>query len=160
MCGVTPSSALISKTGLEKTQVRPNDAVADITKEYLQNQMAFLGGIMAFIENAVGLDSAFAPDEHAADYYRNLLQRRIRHLLDLLSDPSYRSGELSGFFKNQRELMLKPMTSLRDVDEPGLIHLADRDDHKKKLDEAKVRTVMDFICNGTAEMGDAADGGA
>jgi len=159
VCGASPSSDLISRPSGDKSKVRPNDAVVDIATPYLHNQLAYLQGVMAFIENAVGLDSNFAPDQHAADYYRNLLQRRIRHLLDLLSDRSYRTGDLSGFFKNQRELMLKPMTSLRDVDEPGFIHLADRDEHQKKLDETKVRTAMEFICNGTAEMGDRADDG-
>lgn len=155
LCGATPSATLITTSMADKAQVRPNDAIADITKAYLGHELTFLQGVMAFIENAIGLDSFFAPDEHAADFYRNAIERRIRHLLDLLSDRSYRTGELSGFFKNQRDLMLKPMTSLRDVDEPGLIHLADRDDHKKKLDEANVKTVMEFICNGSAEMGDS-----
>lgn len=159
LCGAVPSAALIAKPLAEKSQVHANDAISDITKAYLGHELTFLQGVMAFIENAIGLDSLFAPDEHAADYYRNAIERRIRHLLDLVSDRSYRAGELSGFFKNQRDLMLKPMTSLRDVDEPGLIHLADRDGQKKKLDEAKVRRVMDFICNGSAEMGDT-EGGA
>ncbi len=53
--------------------------------------------------------------------------------------------------------MFKPMTSLRDVDEPSLIHLAQRDEKKKKQDAGKVKAVMDFICNGTAEMGDMTD---
>lgn len=159
VCGVTPSEALITKPVADKAQVRPNEAVADITRAYLQGQLEFLHGVLAFIENAIGLDSNFAPDEHAADFYRNIIERRIRHLLELLGEPGYHTGLLSGFFNNQRELMFKPMTSLRDVDEPGLIHLADRDEKKKKQDAAKVSTVMNFICNGTAEMGDTADRG-
>lgn len=160
VCGVTPSEALITKPVADKAKVRPNEAIADITRVYLLNQLEFLRGVRAFIEGAIGLDSNFAPDEHAADFYRNLIERRIRHLLELLNEPGYRTGLLSGFFNNQRELLFKPMTSLRDVDEPGFIHLADRDDNKKRQDTAKVNAVMDFICNGTAEMGDAADGEA
>jgi hypothetical protein len=110
---------------------------------------------VGFLSAAIGLDGNFAPD--GADFYRNLIERRVRHLLDLISDPGYRNGLLSGFFKNQRDIMFKPMTSLRDVDEPGLIHLAYKDENKKKLDPSKVKETMEFICNGTAEMEDMVD---
>lgn len=157
MCGVLPSQALIAACPDSKLQVRSNETVGDIMRSYLPDQLGFVRGLMGFIENAIGLDSNFAPDEHAAVYYRNQLERRIRHLLDLLSESSYRTGDVTGFFRNQREIMLKPMTSLRDVDEPGFIHLADRDDHQKRLDEARASEVMAFICNGSAEMGDLHD---
>jgi len=155
VCGVIPTEALITKAENDKAQVRPNEAIADITRIYLLNQLEYLRGILGFISTAIGLDGNFAPD--GADFYRNLIERRIRHLLELLGDPGYRTGLLSGFFKNQRELMFKPMTSLRDVDEPALIHLAYKDENKKKQDPAKVKAVMEFICNGTAEMGDMTD---
>jgi hypothetical protein len=154
VCGVIPAEALISKAENDKAQVRPNEAIADITRVYL-HQLEYLRGLLGFISVAIGLDGNFAPD--GADFYRNLIERRIRHLLELLGDPGYRTGLLSGFFRNQRELMFKPMTSLRDVDEPALIHLAYKDENKKKQDAAKVKAVMEFICNGTAEMGDMTD---
>jgi hypothetical protein len=160
MCGVTPSAELITRPLDEKAQVRPNEANSDITRGYQDDPIRFLHDVMSFIEKATGLDSNFAPDEHSADYYRNIIERRIRHLLELLSESGYKSGELSGFFKNQRDIMFKPMTSLRDVDEPGLIHLADKDQYKKKQDANAVKAVMDFICNGTAEMGDSTEEGA
>lgn len=160
MCGAMPSAELIMKPVADKAQVRPNDANSDITRGYLADPIAFLRGVMAFIENAIGLDSHFAPDEHSVDFYRNIIERRIRHLLELLSESGYKSGEVSGFFKNQTNIMFKPMTSLRDVDEPGLIRLADKDQNKKKQDATTVKTVMDFICSGTAEMGDSTEGGA
>lgn len=160
ICGVKPSAEMITKSPNDKVQVRSNEANVDITRGYHHDPIVFLRDIMAFFENATGLDSNFAPDEHSADFYRNTIERRIRRLLDLLSESGYRGGEISGFFKNQQDIMLKPMTSLRDVDEPGLIHLANKDHNKKKQDASAVKTVMDFICNGTAEMGDYTEGSA
>ena len=155
ICGVAPSQALISAEESKKPLVRRNEAIGDITRAYSANQLEYLRSLVGFLSAAIGLDGNFAPD--GADFYRNLIERRVRHLLDLISDPGYRNGLLSGFFKNQRDIMFKPMTSLRDVDEPGLIHLAYKDENKKKLDPSKVKATMEFICNGTAEMEDMVD---
>lgn len=154
VCGVTPSTDLVRREPAEKAQVRPNEAIKDIAGPFHQDPLQYLGNLQEFVERAIGLDGNFAPDPYAADFYRNLVADRLRRLLELLSDPAFRSGELSGFFKNERDLMFKPMTSLRDVDEPGLIVLANKDNHNRAQDGAHVKTVMNFICNGSAEMGD------
>ena len=62
---------------------------------------------------------------------------------------------MDGFFKGQTDPMLKPMTSLRDVDQGGVIQASLRDatGHRQSLSE--VQLVMDLVRNGVADNGGA-----
>ena len=65
------------------------------------------------------------PDGSA--FYRARVDRRIRDLIARIAERDWEGAPLSTFFKNQNDPMWRPMTSLRDVDEAGLIRVAARD---------------------------------
>ena len=69
------------------------------------------------------------------------------------NSPLWGNGTMDGYFRAQTDLMLKPMTSLRDVDQAGVIQASPRDPLGKKQSLSEVQRVMDFVRNGVAEGG-------
>ncbi|MGA3683834.1 hypothetical protein, partial [Pseudomonas graminis] len=63
---------------------------------------------------------------------------------------------LDGYFKGQTDLMAKPMTSLRDVDQTGIIQAATRDGDGNNQLSNEVQLVMDLVRHGVAN-NDSAD---
>ena len=63
---------------------------------------------------------------------------------------------MDGYFNAQTDLMLKPMTSLRDVDQGGVIQASTRDAGGKSQAPGDVLLVMDLIRHGVAN-NDGAD---
>ena len=62
---------------------------------------------------------------------------------------------LRDYFDGQADPMKKPMTSLRDVDQGGLIHMSYRDTFGHKQSGADVLRVMDIVRNGVADNSDS-----
>jgi hypothetical protein len=63
---------------------------------------------------------------------------------------------VDGYFKAQTDLLLKPMTSLRDVDQGGVIQASTRDANGHGQSFGEVQQVMDLIRHGVAN-NDGAD---
>ena len=62
---------------------------------------------------------------------------------------------LGAYFQAQASVMNRPMTSLRDVDEAGVIYFGHRDlIGSRRVDDASARRVMRFIRCGVAEGSD------
>ena len=77
-------------------------------------------------------------------------------LLNVLAVGSYRNTTLREYFDDQNA-MYRPMMSLRDVDEGGIIRKGSSDPNprgKHRLDAASVIAVMDTIRYGTAVGGE------
>ena len=70
--------------------------------------------------------------------------------MDTWSSPLWGSGTMDGYFKSQTDLLLKPMTSLRDVDQGGIIQVSSRDGGGRKQLSGEVQMVMDLIRHGVA----------
>jgi hypothetical protein len=65
---------------------------------------------------------------------------------------------LMDYFKAQPSVMNRPMTSLRDVDEAGVIYFGHRDlNGKHGVSDGVARRVMQFIRRGVAEGTDLGD---
>ncbi len=90
------------------------------------------------------------------------LRAAQQHGADLIvnawNTPLWGSGTVDGYFKAQTDLMLKPMTSLRDVDQSGVIQASTRDGNGHGQSFAEVQQVMDLIRHGVAN-NDGADNG-
>jgi len=115
----------------------------------------FIKGICDFVEKAIGLgDMAFAPGE--PQHYQEIVRQRVEDLLNSWErDALGETRPLSEYFKAQGSVMNRPMTSLRDVDEAGIIYFGHRDlNGKHRLDDSTVRRVMKFIRRGVAEGSD------
>ncbi len=120
-------------------------------------QKPLVDGLCAFIEKAIGLDNEdFAPG--GKQHYQKLIKDKVHAMLGhWASDPLLAQESLYSYFREQQSVMNRPMTSLRDVDESGMIHLGGKDLNGKRLNNATARLVMGFIRNGVAESTDLAD---
>ena len=150
--GVVPSCELMTLPESEKARTVDFSFIPNVRKAFAARGDAFIDEIDAFIQRAIGVDGPFAPE--GAEHYRARIDQKVRHLIaNAWSDPAWGSGSMDGFFKVQTDLMLKPMTSLRDVDQAGVIQGSDRDTHGKRQSLAELREVMDFVRNGVADDG-------
>lgn len=150
LLGVVPSSELMRLPDDEKSKTPDFSFIPNVRAEFRARGDAFLDEIDKFIELAVGLRDDFSPE--GEEHYRRRIDQRTRNLIvDTWSSPVWGSGTMDGFFKGQTDPMLKPMTSLRDVDQSGVIQASPRDatGHRQTLPE--VQLVMDLVRNGVAD---------
>lgn len=114
-------------------------------------------GICEFVEKAIGLDGAFAPG--GKQHYQELIRSRVETLLTSWArDALGEERTLMDYFKAQASVMNRPMTSLRDVDEAGVIYFGHRDlDGRHGVSDGTARRVMQFIRRGVAEGTDLGD---
>ncbi|ARL87136.1 C-terminal helicase domain-containing protein [Burkholderia pseudomallei] len=108
-----------------------------------------------FMEKALGL--SFSPSVESKSYYRSLLKRQLTHYQqDLGVDRLVNTTRLVKFFA-MRNSLLRPMTSLRDVDQPGLIRESGIDASFKKVKEGMTARAMTFIRRGSGADIDSTD---
>lgn len=109
----------------------------------------------AFMEKALGL--SFSPSPEGKNYYRSLLKGQLIHYQqDLGVDRLVNSTLLVKFFA-VRNSLLRPMTSLRDVDQPGLIHESRADASYKRVADGMTARAMTFIRRGSGADIDSTD---
>lgn len=155
LVGVVPSRELIQLPEDQKARTADFSFIPNIRKEFGARGDVFINEINDFIELAVGLRGAFAPD--GQEYYRARIDHRTRNLIvNIWSSPLWGSGKLDGYFKSQTEVMAKPMTSLRDVDQAGIIQASPRDSDGMTQLSNEVLLVMDLVRHGVAN-NDSAD---
>jgi hypothetical protein len=100
-----------------------------------------------FMEDALGL--GFSPSPEGRAYYKALLKDQLTHYQqDLNVDRLVNATRLRSFFE-ARNNMLRPMTSLRDVDQPGVIFESKYDAAYKLVNEGATAKAMMFIRKGS-----------
>jgi hypothetical protein len=155
LLGVVPSRELLRLPEDEKYKTPDFTFIPNVRRELSARGDAFIDEIDRFIESAVGLRGAFAPE--GEEYYRRRIDQRTRSLVvDTWSSALWGSGTMDGYFKGQTEPMLKPMTSLRDVDQGGAIQASYRDAEGHRQSPGEVQLVMDLVRHGVAD-NDTAD---
>lgn len=154
ICGVTPSRGVIEAPEEEKERVKSNSLIPEILEWYNKGHKAFFNGVLGFIERALGLDTNFAPPEESLPYYSEIIERRIRFIMDRIGERDWAGAPLPTFFRGQTDPLWRPMTSLRDVDQSGIIRLSPKDFNRSYQDAAAVKAIMRLIRNGVAEAGD------
>jgi hypothetical protein len=154
LLGVVPSRELLRLPEDEKGKTPDFSFIPNVRAEFKARGDAFLDEIDKFVELAVGLRDGFSPE--GEEHYRRRIDQRTRNLIvDTWSSPVWGSGTMDGFFKGQTDPMLKPMTSLRDVDQGGVIQASLRDATGHRQTLAEVQLVMDLVRNGVADNGGA-----
>lgn len=142
-----------------KNRVPDYSWIPTVTSKYSKEatKKPLVDGMCAFIENAIGLDNdEFAPG--GREHYQRVIRDKVHDLLGRWAGDRLQAAEsLQTYFKAQRSVMDRPMTSLRDVDEAGDIHFGGRDLNGKYLDGATAKRVMAFIRNGVAESAEAGE---
>ncbi|MEK7322078.1 MAG: helicase-related protein [Pseudomonadota bacterium] len=154
VCGAVSLGNLLALPDAEKGKWKPLDHISQILDLHSQDKKAFEDRITDFIELAIGLTQNFAPD--GKDHYQRMVRDTVRSFLDDMAVGSYKNTNLFEYFRDQNVLR-RPMTSLRDVDEGGSIRKGSSDPNPKGkafLDPEDVIAVMDTIRYGTAEAGE------
>ncbi len=119
------------------------------------NTPANMKATEAFMEKALGLP--FSPSPEGKNYYRSLFKDQLNcYLQDLGIDKWVNTTSLVRFFA-VRNSLLRPMTSLRDVDQPGLIHEAREDASFRRVQDGMTARVMTFIRRGSGADIDSTD---
>lgn len=155
LLGVLPSRELLRLPEDKKSDTPDFTFIPHVRRVLSTRGDAFIDEINSFIELAVGLRGGFAPE--GEEHYRQRIDRRTRSLLvDTWSSPVWGSGTMDGFFRGQTNPMLKPMTSLRDVDQGGVMQASFRDAEGHKQAPNEVQVVMDLVRHGVAD-NDGAD---
>lgn len=155
LLGVVPSRELIRLPEDEKSKTPDFSFVPNVRKEVNSRGDAFTDEINKFVELAIGLRGAYSPE--GEEHYRARIDHRTRDLItNAWSSAVWGSGTVDGYFKAQTDLMLKPMTSLRDVDQGGVIQASTRDAGGKTQAHGEVLLVMDLVRHGVAN-NDGAD---
>ena len=149
LAGVVPSRRLVEAAATEKHSVPGFSYIREILKEHRTRQGAFLSEINGFIELAIGLKPGYCPE--GEEHYKRMISERTREVLGVWDTDTWKEdGTLRDYFNSQRESMRKPMTSLRDVDEAGLIRATKRFPGNRALPGQDVMAVMDLIRHGVA----------
>ena len=153
ICGMNAVEMLCSAEDDEKKS-SPTYAMAAEVRDFLENP-ANLRETEAFMEKALGLD--FLPSPEGKAYYKALLKKEIAlYQKDLAVDRYVNATRLAKFFE-ARNSLLRPMTSLRDVDQPGLIHESRRDASFKTVGDDVTARAMLFIRRGSGADVDSTD---
>lgn len=154
VCGAIALADLITLADNDKGKWKPLDQVSQVLDLHARDKKGFEDRITSFIELAVGLTENFAPD--GKEHYQRMIRETVRSFLDELSTGPYRNTNLGEYFRTQNVLR-RPMTSLRDVDEGGLIRKGSSDPNPKGklvLRPADVIEIMDTIRYGSATGGE------
>ncbi len=145
VCGMRVIQTLCTLQDDQKRNV-PVYAMSTDVRDFLNNP-ANLKEVELFMEKALGLDSS--PPPEGKSYYRALLKGQLnRYQQDLNVDRLVNATRLTKFFE-ARDSLLRPMTSLRDVDQPGVIHESYFDAGSKHVRNGTTARAMAFIRRGS-----------
>jgi hypothetical protein len=153
VCGMYAIERL-SAADDDKKRNSPTYAMASDVRDFLAVP-ANMKATEAFMERAMGLP--FSPSPEGKNYYRSLLKEQLIHFQqDLNVDRLVNATHLVRFFA-ARNSLLRPMTSLRDVDQPGVIHESGIDASSKRVQEGMTARAMAFIRRGSGADIDSTD---
>lgn len=154
VCGMNAIERLCAVDD-DKKRGSPSFAMAPDVRDFLAVP-ANMKATEAFMEKALGL--SFSPSPEGKNYYRSLLKAQLTHYRqDLGVDRLVNATQLVKFFA-ARNSLLRPMTSLRDVDQPGLIHESGVDASFKPVRDGMTARAMFFIRRGSGADIDSTDG--
>lgn len=153
VCGMNAIEQLCAMDD-DKKRNSPHFAMAPDVRDFLAVP-ANMKATEAFMEKALGL--SFSPSPEGKNYYRSLLKGQLTHYQqDLGVDRLVNATHLVKFFATRNNL-LRPMTSLRDVDQPGLIRESAFDASYKYVIDGMTARVMTFIRRGSGADVDSTD---
>ena len=145
VCGVNAIEMLCNAPDSDKNRSPIFDQATD-ARDFL-NKAAERLKAEKFMAAALGLNVSPAPE--GASYYRALLRKQLSMYQQDLEMPRYVNGTRLMKFFEVRNSSLRPMTSLRDVDQPGIIFESKFDAASKQAPEGATARAMLFIRRGS-----------
>lgn len=153
VCGMNAIEQLCAADE-DKKRSSPSHMMATDVRDFLQVP-ANLRATEAFMERALGL--GFSPSPEGKAYYKALLKAQLTHYVqDLGVSSNVNATRLVNFFA-VRNSLLRPMTSLRDVDLPGVIRESGLDAASRRVDDGVTARAMKFIRRGSGADLDSTD---
>lgn len=153
VCGINAIECLCAADD-DKKRNSPTFAMADAARDFLATP-ANMRATQEFMEKALGL--SFSPSPEGKSYYRSLLKSQLAlYQQDLGVDRYVNATRLVQFF-GARDNLLRPMTSLRDVDQPGLIRESRIDASSRHVKDGMTARAMTFIRRGSGADIDSTD---
>lgn len=153
VCGINAIERLCAADE-DKKRYSPTLAMAPDVRDFLEVP-ANMKTTEVFMAKALGL--ALSPSPEGKSYYQMLLKGQLTHYRqDLGVDRLVNGTRLAQFFA-ARNSLLRPMTSLRDVDQPGLIHESGSDASYKRVSDGMTARAMTFIRRGSGADIDSTD---
>lgn len=159
LCGVSRIAEIVAAAPGGKGDVR-NFRRTEQVRDYLQDPR-HRDALIQFVIDALGL--AVRPPLDGEPYYRALVQKEISGYRTDMEVAELRFTDFKNFFE-QKDKTLRPMTSLRDVDQAGIIHESRQDARGRKVGEGVTAQAMKFIRHGVVgelddedDVDDAAD---
>lgn len=153
LCGINAIETLCEAENDNKRNSTIYSMATD-ARDFLRNP-ANMKATVAFMEKALGLD--FSPSPEGKLYYKALLKNQLsRYQQDLNVDRLVNATRLVKFFE-ARDNLLRPMTSLRDVDQSGIIHESKFDASWKLVKDGATSRSSLFIRKGSGADIDATD---
>jgi hypothetical protein len=143
LCGISRIQEIAARLPAEKCNVRDFRKTKDV-REYLLDSH-HVEELIRFVIDALGLEVRPPPDGEA--YYRALVKQELSHYRKCMEEVRLQSSDFRQFFE-QINQALRPMTSLRDVDQPGWIFQSAYDVNWKRTRDGQTAAVMDFIRRG------------
>lgn len=153
VCGVYAIEALCARSDADK-RASPVHAQAADVRDFLAVP-ANLKATEAFMEKSLGLD--FSPSPEGKAYYKAMLKTQLGDYQKDLAVARYVNATRTAKFFEARDSNLRPMTSLRDVDQPGVIRESGVDAAFRRVPEDATARVMMFIRRGSGADIDATD---
>ncbi|MGN6580287.1 MAG: DEAD/DEAH box helicase [Bordetella sp.] len=153
VCGMNAIERLCASDD-DKKRNSPTFSMASDVRDFL-GVPANMRTTETFMEKALGL--SFSPSPEGRSYYRSLLKGQLTHYQQVLGvDRLVNHTHLVQFFATRNSL-LRPMTSLRDVDQPGLIHESSVDASYRRVADGMTARAMTFIRRGSGADIDSTD---
>lgn len=153
VCGMNAIETMCAADD-DKKRNTPVYAMATDVRDFLSNPIN-MKAAEVFMERALGLP--FSPSPEGKAYYKALLRDQLTHYQqDLNVDRLVNATRLVKFFE-VRSSQLRPMTSLRDVDQPGVIHESKVDAGSKLVRDDVTARAMLFIRRGSGADIDTTD---
>lgn len=153
VCGMNAIERLCAADD-DKKRHSPTFAMAPDVRDFLAIP-ANMKATEAFMEKSLGLSFPLPPE--GKNYYRSLLKDQLTHYRQDLSEDRLVNGTRLVQFFAARDSQLRPMTSLRDVDQPGLIYESRVDASYKRVNDGMTARVMTFIRRGSGADIDSTD---
>lgn len=112
------------------------------------NGSAQFNACLDFVCAAIGINATKGGPGNSGDYYRNLALAGVDAVRSEIGSGNF-TGALIEFWNNDQNPLrrLRPMTSLRDVDDAGTIHASTRSLKNRKLDADDFAATMAFLRN-------------
>jgi hypothetical protein len=129
---------------------RKGDALSPDTVERVDRLFSIPGAFdacVAFVQEAIAIEADGATGGPVnPQYYRDLVRREIERIKNTIQSGDF-VGRLADFWRNRVTNLRHPMTSLRDVDEPGQILASRRTVDNQEVSLEDVTAVMALVRN-------------